>query len=178
MWFSQTYVIDVDTSLPSEEGAHSPSGQTGSLSSKSSSGSTWPSRRGSPQPRLLTNLALLVAIRIRLAIFRLLPGFNTRCLLPSWSESNFPPRRGTLLPCLLTNLALFVAIIRLAIFRVLPGFNTRGLLPSWSGSTWPPRRGSPPPRRPTGACPRGARAARLSSSPASSKGLRRGPRRR
>jgi hypothetical protein len=31
-----TYVIDVDTSLPSEEGAHSPSGQTGLLSSSSS----------------------------------------------------------------------------------------------------------------------------------------------
>jgi hypothetical protein len=28
-----TYVIDVDTNLPSEEGAHSPSGQTGLLSS-------------------------------------------------------------------------------------------------------------------------------------------------
>jgi hypothetical protein len=34
--FTTAYVIDVDTSVPSEEGAHSPSGQPGLLSSSSS----------------------------------------------------------------------------------------------------------------------------------------------
>ena len=36
MWFSLHTLIDVDTSHPSEEGAHSPSGQTGYLLSSSS----------------------------------------------------------------------------------------------------------------------------------------------